>query len=123
MAQHVTVFPLEARSASATSRDFKNSSDGAGQANVGGIIYVSATSVTAGGMIVNFEGKDPVSNQYYSIISSAPIIASGTLIMRVHPDLTASTGLIAKDMVPPVWRVRTTVASGSLTFGVGVSLI
>jgi hypothetical protein len=126
MAQYVSIFPSEARTATHASRDLKNSVENGGLNNVGLVLVVNSTAKVASPSVVfSIQGKDPASNTYYTILDSAAVVTSGTqIVMRVHPDLTASTNVTAKDMLPAVWRVVATHADAdSITYSVGASMI
>jgi hypothetical protein len=119
LAQHTTVFSLAARTATTTSRDFKN--DG-GQ---GAIVTIDVTAATASPSVVfSIERKDPTSGKYATILDSAAITGTGTTVLRIHPELTAAANTVAKDMMPAIWRVKATHADGdSITYSVGASLV
>jgi len=119
LAQHVGVFRSAARTATHSSPDISNYS------GTGMVAVIDATAITATPSVVfTIEGKDPTSGKYYTILASAAIVATGTTVLRVHPDLTAATNTVAKDMVPAVWRITATHGDAdSITYSVGVSLI
>lgn len=125
MAQHVTVFPSEARTASTNSFDFKNSVENGGLNNVGMLCVIDCTAIASSPSVVfTIEGKDPTSGKYYTILASAPIVGTGTTILRVHPEFTAASNTVAKDFIPAVWRIKAVAGnSNSITYSVGVSLI
>lgn len=120
MAQHVTIFSSAARTAIATSKDISNH-EGA----IGLVLTIDATAAAnTPSVTFTIEGKDPTSGKYYTILTSAAITGIGTTTLRVHPDLTAATNTVAKDMLPAVWRVKTAVAdTDSLTYSVGASMV
>ena len=119
LAQHVTIFASEARTAIATSYDISNPS---GTGLVLTIVVTAAANTPS--VTFTIEGKDPTSGTYYTILTSAAITGTGTTTLRVHPDLTAATNTVAKDMLPAVWRVKTAVGdTDSLTYSVGASMI
>jgi len=124
LAQHVTVFPSVARTASHNSQDFSNS-DFAKSSGIGAVITIDCTADPASASVVfTVQGKDPTSGKYYTILASAAIAATGTTTLRVHPDLTAAANTVAKDMMPAVWRVAAVHADGdSITYSVGASIV
>jgi len=119
LAQHVGVFRSAARTATHSSPDISNYS------GTGMVAVIDATAITATPSVVfTIEGKDPTSGKYYTILASAAIVATGTTVLRVHPDLTAATNTVAKDMLPAVWRVKTAVSdTDTLTYSVGASMV
>jgi len=69
-------------------------------------------------------GVDPLSGKTWTILASAAITAVGTVLLRIHPDLTASAGLIAKDVLPAAWKVTVTHGNGtSHTYSVSAHLL
>jgi hypothetical protein len=69
------------------------------------------------------DGLDPASGKWYNILTSAALAAVASTVLRVSTHLTASANLIAKDIVPNEFRVRTTVAdTDEMTYSVGYSL-
>ena len=119
MAQHITVLPPLARTATVNSRDFKNYEGG-----VGLVLNIVVTAAASPSNVVTIQGKDPSSGTYYTILASAAITGTGTTTMRVHPDLTAAANTVAKDMMPAVWRVSVTAGNGnSATYSIGASIV
>jgi len=119
LAQNVLVFSSSARTTSVNSPDIRN------DRGTGLILVIDATAASATPSVVfTIEGKDPVSNKYYTILASAAITGTGTTVLRVHPDLTAAPNVVAKDMLPATWRVTATASDAdSLTYSVGASMI
>lgn len=75
-------------------------------------------------VVFKIQGKDPASGAYYDILESAAVAGVETRILRVHPDLTASPNLIAKDILPKTWRVIATAGDADpLTYSVGYSTL
>lgn len=118
MAQHVTVLPPLARTATTSSRDFSNP-DGQGV-----IVTVVITAASSPSNTVTIQGKDPASGTYYTILASSALTGTGTTTLRVHPELTAAANTVAKDMLPAVWRVTVTAGNGnSATYSIGASIV
>lgn len=70
------------------------------------------------------QGYDSVSGKYYDILTGAAITAVGTTVLRIHPDLTASANLIAKDMLPFKYKfVMTHGDAVAATYTVGVNTV
>lgn len=122
LAEHVGVFASEARALATTyaSPDFVND-EGA----VGLVVVINISAVTSTPSIVfTIQGKDPSSNTYYDILSSAALAAAAQTVLRVHPDLTAAANTIAKDMLPRVWRIKAVHGNtNSATYTVGASMV
>ena len=52
------------------------------------------------------------------------ITATGTTVLRVHPEIPAAANLIAQDFLPEIYRVVMTHADAdSITYSVGVNSI
>jgi hypothetical protein len=67
-----------ARTSTTASRDIINNNCRGCQ------IILDVTSVTATPSItVTIQGKDPVSGKYYTILTSSPVTATGTVVYRV----------------------------------------
>ena len=88
------------------------------------IVFIDI-SLDPASAVVTFllDGLDPQSDSWYNILTSAGLAALAKTNLRVSPHITASANLIAKDIVPHAFRMRTTVAdTDSMTYGVGYSL-
>ena len=90
-------------------------------ASTGGIFIINATAETATASVVfTIQGVDPASSAVYTILASAAVDAVGTRVLRVHPSLTASGNLIAKDMLPQAIRINCNHSDAdSLTYSIG----
>ena len=115
----ITVYASTARTATPTATD---------QTNVGGrglhlVINVTAVSATPS-VVFTIEGKDELSDAYYTLLTSAAITGTGTTTLKVYPGLTAAANTVASDILPRTWRVSATHAdSDSITYSVGASVI
>ena len=113
-----------ARTATATSPTITNGGD----LKLGGgtqlEVFIDITvDPAAAAVTFLIEGLDPASGDWHTILASAALAAVAKTVLRVSPDLTASANLIAKDIVPHTFRVRTTTAdTDSMTYSVGYSL-
>jgi len=88
------------------------------------IVFAEATLDAASAAVtILIDGLDPATGNWYNILTSAVLNAVGTRVLRVSPHLTASANLIAKDIVPHTFRVRTTAADAdAMTYSIGYSL-
>ena len=102
-----------------------NSGDLTNSGHRGCHVIIDVTAITASPSIVpTIQGKDSVSGKYYTLLVGAAITATGTTVLRVHPDLAPSANLIADDIVPSKFRILMTHADAdSATYSVGVSLV
>lgn len=93
-----------------------------GGQNLEVIINCSADPASAS-VVFTIQGFDAGSQTWFDILASAAVNATGQRILRVSPHLTASANLIAKDIVPRIFRVEAVAAdSDSLTYSVAYSL-
>lgn len=97
-----TVYPSAARTAAPVdTMEF----DSPGRAN-GLILVIDVTAFTTSmGITAKVEGIDRVSGKPYLLLLSGTIAAIGTTALRIRPGLTAAAGLVANDVLPPVFRV------------------
>lgn len=87
------------------------------------IIDVTAITDTPS-VVFTIEGKDALSGKYYPLLISLAIVATGTTILRVYPDLKASPNAVASDILPVTWRITATHADAdSITYSVGVNYV
>lgn len=117
MTEYDTIVASGTRSASYTGGDI------VGTSAKGAIVVLDVGSIVAGGLTLNIEGKDRVSAKYYNILSSTPILASTTKVLKVYPGITASNNAAASDVLPETWRVTVTAASGVASYTIGASYI
>lgn len=109
-----TVFASEARTASSNSPDITNSR------SRGVHVVIDVTAVPSVETVTfTVQGKDPLSGKYYDLLASAALVATGTVVLKVYPGLTAVSNLTASDVVPKTYRVKAVhSASGSFTYSV-----
>lgn len=90
---------------------------------VGMILVIDATAVVATPSVVfTIQGVDPATSKTWDILASAAITATGTTILRVHPELAAAANSVAKDMLPAHWQLLCDHADAdSITYAVGVN--
>jgi hypothetical protein len=84
-----------------------------------------ATTVTASGSFtLEIDAKDEVSGKYYSLLTGAAVSTVSTNVYTVYPGITATANQSSSDVLPRIWRVKTTYNSGTnQTFTVGCSVI
>jgi hypothetical protein len=113
-----TLLPSAARTAaSVNSADITNSSW------KGAHVIITTSAFTSGTYTPTIQGKDPVTGNYYTILTGAAITGTGTVVLRVYPGITATANVSASDFLPRVWRVNLVGASTpSMTFSVGAFL-
>lgn len=89
---------------------------------IGCLIFINVTALT-GTLTVTLQGKDETSGNYYSIISSPAIAATGMSVFRVYPGLTAAANATVNDITPVTCRLSSVVATGPATAAISVQLI
>lgn len=114
------IFKSVARTATHNSPDLAKNREFSGL-----ILIIDATvEVATASVVFTIQGKDPGSGKYYTILASAAVTAVGTTILRVHPNLTASANVIAKDVMPSTFRILATHDDAdALTYTVGAILV
>lgn len=73
-------------------------------------VYVSAITGTTPTLTVTIQGKSPGSAQYYTVLASAALNATGLTVLRVYPGLTAAANTVANDVLPCSYRISTAIA-------------
>lgn len=117
----IEVLASAARTATPTVDNYKIGGGPISAAEI--IIDCTAASATPS-VVFTFQGWDSVSGKKWTILASAAITGTGTTILRVAPELTASANLIAKDVVPNGFSFTVVHAdSDSITYSLSVHLI
>jgi len=109
-----TLLTSAARTTTTDSADVNNTS------TRGAHIVINVTAYTSGLWTPIVQGKDPISGNYYTILTGPTINGTGTTVIKVYPALTAAANSVANDFLPRTWRVRMSGgATPSATFSVG----
>lgn len=74
------------------------------------VIDITAITGTTPSLTVTIRGRDPMSGKAYTILASAALTATGTVVLTVYPSLVAAANLVANDVLPALWDVLLTVA-------------
>lgn len=85
-------------------------------------VFLNATAIGTGALIVLIQYKDPVSGQYITALTSAAVIANGLTQYTIYPGIAAVANVAVNDVVPRTWRVQVTGANSS-SFTVGGAII
>ncbi len=96
-----------------------NSAD---QLNVNGrgvTLGINTTVDSAGSYLINIQGKDIASGTYYTIASTAAIIAAAFSTLTVYPGITVAANVALSAILPRTWRVQAVVTAGPITATVG----
>jgi hypothetical protein len=88
-------------------------------------LYVSAITGTSPTITITIQGYESVSGQYFTILTSAAITATGLYVLTVYPGIAAAANVSANDVLPRSWRLSTTIGGTgpSVTYTVGASII
>jgi hypothetical protein len=115
-----------------TSTALSATTDSTDQTNTsyrGVYVYIATGTFGSGAsaITVTIQGKDPVSNKYYPILTSASLVASkdpsnapGNILL-VYPGCTATTNQSVSQPLPKTWRVEAAASAwgtGGSTLGV-----
>lgn len=86
-------------------------------------VIVDITAFTSGTWTVTIQGKDPVSEKYYTLLTGAALAGTGTTVYKVYPGIVAVANASVPDFLPKTWRVVVTGAATPVaTFSVGFNL-
>lgn len=119
---NITLLASGAVSANGQSADQTN-------VNARGVKVYIATGAFGTGestMTVTIQGKDPVSGQYFAILQSAQLSASGFVVLTVYPGIAAAANVSASDVLPRTWRVSfnaTNWGTGGSTLGIACAYL
>ena len=99
-----------------------NSADQTNTNARGVTIFVNPT-VNTTTIAVSIQVKDPVSGNYYTVLTvSVPGSSTTMLVGQIGPGLGSVSGQTASWMLGRTWRVSTTVGAGTPTYSVGYCL-
>lgn len=93
-----------------------------------GGVFVANISAKSGtiAVVVNVQGKDLASGQYYTIASTASLTGTGATVLTLYPGTTAASNTVVNLPLPATWRIQVVSGTGStpsVTMTVGASLI
>ena len=117
--RELTVFASVARTATENSADLDN------PYGRGAVLVIDVTAATATPSVVfTVKGKSALGSDYYTILASAAITATGQTVLRIYPGLTAAANVTASDVLPATWRVEAVHGDAdSITYSVSANLI
>lgn len=89
------------------------------------VVNITAITGTTPTLTVAIQGRDQASGQYYTILASAALNATGTTVLTVYPGLPATANVSANDVLPPTWRISATIGgtTPAVTATIGASVI
>lgn len=103
--REISVATLTAAAAGVTGNDM----DASQHSGILLFVHISAITGTSPTLTVTIQGKAPGSGQYYTILASAALNATGLTVLRIYPGLTAAANLTANDILPASYRVVTAI--------------
>lgn len=88
--------------------------NGPDQPNVAGKginVYINITAITGTTptLTVTVQGKDPASGQYFNILTSAALNATGFTRLIIYPGITVAANAADSDVLPDTFRITYTV--------------
>lgn len=104
-----------------------NSSDQTNFNGKGVLVGVNITAITGTTptLTVTIQGKDVASAQYYTILASTALNATGFTSLSVYPALTVSPNLVVNTVLPKTWRISAAIGgtTPAVTATIGASVI
>lgn len=78
-------------------------------------LYINITNLagTTPSLTVTLQGKDSLTNQYYTILASVALNATGFTRLVVYPGIVAAANTAANDILPDTWRIVTAVGGSA----------
>jgi hypothetical protein len=90
----------------------------------GVIVTIKVTAAASASITPTIQGYDRASDSWYTILVGTAIASVSTTHLRVHPDLTAASNLIAKDVLPFRWRLSIVAGNANpITYSIGANLV
>lgn len=56
-------------------------------------------------LVVNVEGRELVSGQFYNILNTPVLIANFLYVLKIYPGLNPVPGFVSNDILPRFWRI------------------
>lgn len=86
-------------------------------------VIINTTVWTAGSLTPHIQGYDKASDSYYDLLVGAAIGATGQVVLKVGPGITAAANLSVSDILPVNWRVLCHPSTtDAITYSVGIEL-
>ena len=103
-----------------------NSAAFTAQGFVGAKIFVDVSVHNGGTVTVKLQAMDQISGNWVDITGATTAALSGsnqTVVLNVHPALTASANVAVSQLMGNTCRAVATVATAAVTFSVSVDLV
>jgi hypothetical protein len=121
MASHVqkTLLASAARTATVNTADQRN------RQHIGVRVHIDVTAIAATPSVVfTVQGKDTITGDYYTLLASAAVTATGDTFLLVYPTVTAVANAAANNVLPASWRVACVHGDAdSITYTVTAELL
>lgn len=113
------VLPIAARTAETASSVFRN------RHHRGVRVHFNCTlDPGTAAVVATVQGKDTITGEYYTLLASASIAATGDTYLLVYPGAAVTSNVSVNQPLPPYWRVLVTVNdTESLTYGITAELL
>jgi hypothetical protein len=90
-------------------------------------VILDVTAAGTSSLTLSIQGKDSVSNKYFTLLAGIAITANGTSVYTIYPGITpaagAATGAAASSILPATFRVVVTATNANpATYTVGAVL-
>lgn len=110
--------PSAARTTTQTGLDHINHN------NRGIQVVVDLTEVASGpSLVVTIQGRD-ANGKYYTLLTSAALVAAATTLLTIYPGLTAVNNVTVSQVLPREFRIVVTAGnSNTCTYSVGYNLL
>lgn len=88
-------------------------------------VNITAISGTSPTLTVTLQGYDSASGQYYTLLASAALNATGFTALTIFPGATAVANTTANMGLPAIWNIKAVIGgtSPSVTATIGASYI
>lgn len=81
----------------------------------GAVIVLNMSNVGTGSVTLAIQGKEPISGQYYPILTGLAVTTNSVNVYRVYPGLTAVANVTANDILPRRFRAVVTANNANAT--------
>lgn len=87
-------------------------------------VNITALTGTTPTLTVIIEGQDDASGQWYTLLSSAALAATGFTLLSLYPAVVAVANVSIPQVLPKTWRIRYVIAgtTPAVTATIGASL-
>lgn len=76
-------------------------------------LNITAMTGTSPTLTLTIEGRDPISGQYFTLLASSAIAATGFTHLQASAGIAVAANSTANIQLPPIWRVRWTIGGSA----------